>query len=120
MDKIFLKQVAVAATIGIYDHEKINAQPIFIDLETEVNATQAAASDEINATVDYAKIYHYLREWIPHTRFQLLESLAVALSENLMAQFSLHWLRLTITKKPADLPHLQGAGIMIERGRSLF
>jgi 7,8-dihydroneopterin aldolase/epimerase/oxygenase len=115
MDKIFLKQVAVSATIGIYDHEKIKAQPIFIDLEAAVNANTAAATDDINATVDYAKIYHYLCEWIPHTRFQLLESLAVALSENLIAQFSLSWLRLTITKKPTDLPHLQGAGIIIER-----
>lgn len=115
MDKIFLRQLAVSALIGVYAHEKIIPQTIFLDIETAVDVQKAAASDNISATIDYAAIYHYLREYIEATRFQLLETLAEQVSQNLMTHFSLTWLRLTITKQPSDLPHIAGAGIIIER-----
>lgn len=115
MDKLFLRQFAIPAIIGVYEHEKIAPQTIFIDLETAINVNQAAAVDDINATVDYAAIYHYLREYITATRFQLLETLAAQVSENLMKKFSLSWLRLTVTKKPVDLPDIAAAGVVIER-----
>jgi 7,8-dihydroneopterin aldolase/epimerase/oxygenase len=118
VDKIFLRQLAVSALIGVYDHEKITPQVIYLDVEASVDADKAAATDLLNATLDYAEIYHCLREYISATRFQLLETLAVNVSNLLITRFSLTWLRLTITKKPADLPDISGAGIIIERERA--
>ncbi len=115
MDKLFLHQLAISALIGVYDYEKITPQIIFLDIEAAINVAQAAATDEITSTVDYAAIYHYLHEYIPTTHFQLLETLAAAVADNLIKKFSLAWLRLTITKKPQDLPELAGAGVILER-----
>jgi 7,8-dihydroneopterin aldolase/epimerase/oxygenase len=115
MDKIFLRQLAIPALIGIYDHEKIIPQVIFLDIEASVDAARAAVADNITATIDYAAIYHYLRDYITASRFQLLETLAVNVSDNLIKKFSLTWVRLVITKKPADLPDIAGAGVIIER-----
>ena len=116
MDKIFLRQLAVPALIGVYEHEKIIPQIIFLDIEAAVDSAKAAVADSITATIDYAAIYHYLREYIAASRFQLLETLAVNVSENLIQKFSLTWVRLAITKKPADLTDIAGAGVIIERG----
>ncbi len=116
MDILFLRQLAVSAIIGLYPNEKEVPQTIFLDLELAIDVHQAAMTDEISSTIDYSVIYSYLREYIPITRFQLLETLAVNVSENLLKKFSLSWLRLTITKKPADMPDIAGAGITIERG----
>ncbi len=116
MDILFLRQLAVSAIIGLYPNEKEVPQTIFLDLELAIDVHQAAITDDISSTIDYSVIYSYLREYIPITRFQLLETLAVNVSENLLKKFSLSWLRLTITKKPADMPDVAAAGITIERG----
>lgn len=116
MDKIFLRQLAVPALIGVYAHEKTTPQIIFLDIEAAVDSAKAAVADNIAATVDYAAICHHLREYITASRFQLLETLAVNVCENLIKKFSLTWVRLVITKKPADLPDIAGAGVIIERG----
>jgi 7,8-dihydroneopterin aldolase/epimerase/oxygenase len=115
MDKLFLRQLAVPALIGVYEHEKIVPQTIYLDIETAINVNLAAAADQITATVDYSAIYHDLCEYIATTRFQLLETLAVNLCERLMKKFALTWLRLTVMKKPSDMPLAAGAGIIIER-----
>jgi len=115
VDKLFLRQLAVPVLIGVYEHERITPQVVLFDLETEINVSKAAKHDDIAATVDYAAVYHYLRDYLAATRFQLLETLAENVSQNLMKKFSLTWLRLTLTKKPADLPDLTGAIITIER-----
>lgn len=117
MDKIFLRQLAVPAVIGVWEHEKHAPQLIYFDIEAVVEAASAAQSDLLEATVDYAAIYNYLQEYVPTTRFQLLESLAENLSRNLIQKFSLKWVRLSIAKKPADLPNLSSAGVIIERTR---
>lgn len=114
-DTIFLRQVEISTVIGVHLHERKAPQSILIDLEVGVNTAQAARTDALVATVDYSALYNYLLDYVPKTRFQLLETLAADLSEHLMEHFSLPWLRLTITKKPADMPKAAGAGITIER-----
>lgn len=116
MDRLFLRQLAIPALIGVYAHEKVTPQIIFLEVEVAIDIAKAALHDDIKATVDYAAIYHYLHEYIATTRFQLLETLALRVSENLIEKFALTGLRLTITKKPSDMPDIAGAGITIERG----
>jgi dihydroneopterin aldolase len=114
-DKIFLRQLALPAVIGVWEHERQSPQIIYFDIEASVEASRAAMADALESTVDYAAIYHYLQEYVPATRFQLLETLAENLSQHLMQKFSLSWLRLSISKTPADLPNLGAAGVIIER-----
>jgi dihydroneopterin aldolase len=116
MDRLFLRQVAVPAIIGVHPHEQMSQQVLYIDLEIAANIIEAGRKDELSLTVDYAAVYHFLQSYIPTTRYRLLESLAVHLAENLMSQFSLTGLRLTITKHPKDLPNLSAAGICLTRG----
>lgn len=115
MDKLFLRQLAVPALIGVNDHEKATPQIIFLDIEAPINAALAACTDEVNATINYAEIYHCVNEFIAATRFQLLETLAEKLSAHLLKKFSLKWVRIGITKKPSDMPDVAGAGVEIER-----
>ena len=116
-DTLFLNQMAVAAIIGVFPEEQQTPQTIMLDLEWTIDVHSVAAKDDLKDTVDYAAVYHDLQTYIPNTRFQLLETLAVQISERLFEKFPITWLRLKITKKPSDLPNIAGAGIMIERDR---
>lgn len=116
MDRIFIRQLEISAIIGIWEYEKETPQTIYIDLEAAVDVSKAAATDHIASTVDYFLLYTRICEYIPTTRFELLETLATHLSDLLIQEFALSWLRLTITKKPTAMPNIAGAGIIIERG----
>ncbi len=118
MDKLFLRQLTVPANIGVYEHERKTPQLLVLDLEIEIDVDKVSASDLIHNTVDYAAIYHFLCEYIAASKCQLIETLASKMAMQLMKKFELNWLRLTITKKPVDLPHIAGAGVSVERHKS--
>ena len=53
MDTIFLRDLEVDATIGIFEWEKRIKQKVRIDLEMATNIAKAAASDSIEDALDY-------------------------------------------------------------------
>ena len=114
MDKIFIHQLSVPAIIGVLPEERKTPQPILIDLEYETDVSKAAASDNIQHTIDYAAVRHTMIEFIEAAQFELLETLADKLVDHLKRSFSLSYLRLSITKKPFDMPDAAGVGVVIE------
>lgn len=115
MDKLFLRQLEVSAIIGVNPQERVVPQSLWIDLEVGIDARLGAENDKISATLDYSALYSYLIDYLNSSCFQLLETLACRLGDDLLKHFSIQWLRLSIMKKPADMPGIVGAGIIIER-----
>ncbi len=69
MDRLFLHQIAVPAIIGVHAHEQVNPQTLYIDLEIAINASVAAAKDDLTLSVDYAAVYHFVQDYVPNTIF---------------------------------------------------
>ncbi len=116
-DRLLIQQLAVNTIIGIYPHERETSQCVFLDLEIAIDAKGSALTDSITSAIDYAAICHYLREYIPTTSFNLLETFAIHIGDKVLEKFSLSWLRLTVTKKPYDLPEIGGIKVTVERGK---
>jgi dihydroneopterin aldolase len=74
--KIHLNNMVFYGYHGNLAEENKLGQRFLIDLALTLNIAEAARSDDLNHTVDYAKVYALCRDIVEHDRVKLLETLA--------------------------------------------
>jgi dihydroneopterin aldolase len=85
---------------GVLAHEQREGQTFLFDLELEI---AEPAADRIEETVDYRDVAASVRAVSDRTRFDLLEALAAAVADELLATFPVSRLRVRVRK-----PHPPG------------
>lgn len=115
VDKVFLHDLRVQTTIGIFDWERRIRQTIGIDLEMASDVRKAAATDEIGDTLDYKKVAKRIIAFVEAAEFQLVETLAEEIAKIVTDEFSVPWVRVAVNKQGA-VRGAAGVGIIIERG----
>ena len=115
MDIIFLRGLQIDTVIGIYDWERKIRQTVIIDLEMGTDIRKAAATDDITHTLDYKTLSKRIIAFVEASEFLLVETLAEKISNIILDEFSVPWLRLTLNKKGA-ISGASDVGIQIERG----
>lgn len=113
-DKIFLRELATEAIIGIYDWERRVKQTVVIDLEFSCDVRRAARSDSIDATLNYKKVAKRILEFVGQSEFHLVETLAERTALMVLSDFKLDWVRLTLNK-PGAVRGSRDVGVTIER-----
>ncbi|MGJ7915378.1 dihydroneopterin aldolase [Massilia sp. LXY-6] len=113
MNQIFIDDIRTLAQIGIYPHELTGSQMVSISLRLGIGG-QAAHSDRIEDTIDYAVLVERLRAVLAQRRFGLLEHLAEYLARLIFDEFCPLWLTLTL-HKPDVLQGVGRVGIQISR-----
>ncbi len=116
MDIIYLRELRVETVIGIYEWERRIRQPVIIDLEMAADIRGAAATDNIEDTLNYKAVAKRLITFVENSEFQLVETLAERLAEIVMSEFGVPWLRLEVNKKGA-VRGARDVGVIIERGQ---
>ncbi len=116
MDIIYLRELRVETVIGIYEWERRIRQPVFIDLQMAADIRHAAATDNIDDTLNYKAVAKRLIAFIEGSQFQLVETLAERIAEIVMSEFRVPWLRLELNKRGA-VRGARDVGVIIERGR---
>jgi dihydroneopterin aldolase len=116
MDIIYLNDLRIDTTIGIYDWERCTKQTIILDLEMGTDIGKAAESDSINDTLDYKAVAKRLMSFVGSSEFELVETLAERVADILLNEFHVPWLRLRINKQGA-LRGVRDVGVIIERGQ---
>lgn len=114
MDKLFIHGLKVLAKVGILPHEKTCVQPVVIDFQCHIDAHKIAFDDDIAKTLNYVEVRDEIAAYLDTHRFQLVETLAHRLAENLINRFGLTGLQLKVTK-PSAIPESDGTGILITR-----
>ena len=115
MDIVFLRDLRIDAVIGIYGWERRVRQTLIFDLEMSADIARAAASDQIEDTLNYKAVAKRLIQFVGDSEFQLVETLAERCAQLIRDEFGVRWVRLTLNKKGA----VRGAsdvGVIIERG----
>ena len=74
--KIKIKNLRTDIIIGTLEHERVDPQPIEIDIEYEYDAKVAVEHDDFRDAVDYKDLSDGIIDKIKHSEFFLLESLA--------------------------------------------
>lgn len=115
MDIIFIRELRIETIIGIYDWERNIKQPVVLDLEMATDISKAAASDHIDDTLDYKAVAKRLIAFVEASNFELVETLAEKITEIILQEFGVAWVRLVLNKAGA-VRGASGVGIIIERG----
>ena len=88
---------------GWYEHEMLTPQPFEVDVELLLNLQPAGMDDDLERTVDYARVYEATRQIVESTSFRLLEALAEAISHELLADFAVTEVGIRVRKPKVDL-----------------
>jgi len=116
MDKLRVSGLAVSALIGVRAWERQVRQRLLIDLELDTDAGRAAATDAIADALDYGTIARRVVDIVTAAQFQLIETLAEHIAQQLLNDFAVNRVKVVV-HKPAAIPNAHDTSIEIERTR---
>ncbi|KUJ72827.1 dihydroneopterin aldolase [Thiomicrospira sp. WB1] len=117
MDWIHIEGIRAQCVIGVHDWEKQSPQPIEIDLNLGCDLSAAGQSDDLTQTLDYKAITDDVLAWAQASRFELIETLAETLCQQLLDRYPLAQSVKMKLMKPHAVPYVGNVGLSIERHR---
>ncbi len=101
-DRIVLEGLAFHGYHGVFDEEARFGARFEVDVEMRVDLP---ASDELAATVDYARVYDLVAHEVTGTRYRLIEALATAIAGRVLsADARVREVTVRVHKPHAPLP----------------
>lgn len=117
MDTIFIDQLTIDTVIGLYDWERRIRQRVIVDLEMDFDIRAAAATDDVNKTLDYKAVAKRVIAFVEASEFDLVETLSEGIAALILDEFPVARVTLRLDK-PHALRGAEGVGIRITRERS--
>lgn len=103
-DRITLRGMRFMGRHGVTPEERAEPQPIEVDVVMRLDLTRAAASDELADTVDYSAVFGLTRQIVEGRSFGLLEAIAAAIADGVLATFPVDEVEARVRKPKAPLP----------------
>lgn len=104
-DRITLTGLRVWGRHGVHDFERADGQEFVVDADLELDLGPAAGSDEVGDTVHYGELADRLAEIVAGEPVSLIETLAVRLAEQCLADQRVRSARVTVHKPQAPIGH---------------
>ena len=117
MDKITIRNLEIFANHGVYPEENVLGQKFVITAVLYTSIRKAGTTDELEHSVNYGEVSHFIKRFVEGHTWKLLESVAEHLAEALLVSFPLvHRVDLEIQKPwaPVGLP-LETVSVAISR-----
>jgi len=111
MSSVFIRDLCVETIIGICEWEQNTPQPLYFDIEMQVDIMRAAASDDIQYALDYAAVAESTTHFVVSHSGKLLETLINDLMQHLLKQFSMLESLTVTVRKPQAIASANCAGI---------
>ena len=115
MDNIKIKKLDVFAKHGVYKEENVLGQKFVFSAVLYLDTAKAGASDELEDSVNYGEVCHFIREFAEGRTFKLLDSLAEHTAAAVLDRFPLV---KRIDLKSKSRGHLSGCLWSLCRWRS--
>lgn len=117
-DMISLRGVSAHGFHGVLDFETRDGQPFVVDLDIGVDLTDAAADDDLGATVDYAALAASIVAHITGEPHRLIETLADRICASALRAPRVRWARVTVHKPQAPIDAtFHDVAVTIERSK---
>jgi len=81
LDRIHIRDLSARCIIGINADERVNLQDVVINITMYADLRKAAASDDIDDTIDYKTIKVKVLEEVEASSYYLVEKLAQRIAE---------------------------------------
>ncbi|NLB59823.1 MAG: dihydroneopterin aldolase [Lentisphaerae bacterium] len=115
-DHIELRRLRLDCLIGVEPAERQQPQPIILDIKLYGDWGPAARGDNLAAAVDYAELHQRIVALVQNSKFHLLEALAQAVAEVVLAEKRVTAVEVVI-EKPAALAGLGSVAVALQRQR---
>lgn len=118
MDKIHIKNLEVFARHGVFPEENVLGQKFVVSAVLYTSTREAGRTDDLAKSIHYGEVSRFITEFMEQNTFQLLETAAERLAEELLLNTErLEKICLEIKKPwaPVGLP-LETVSVEIERG----
>jgi dihydroneopterin aldolase len=102
-DRIVIRGLTAYAHHGVYAFERRQGQTFRCDAVLEVDISDAAATDDLTRTVNYAELAQELYTALSSEPVDLLETLAQRLADVCLAHERVEAVEITVHKPEADL-----------------
>lgn len=117
--RIVIERLEFQGHCGVIPEERQTPQPIAVDVELDYQTEAAAATDNIDHTVDYARVAERIVEVGTSQDSCLLETLAERLAGMLFTEFPAERVRIWVRKLAPPLKlSTESVGIRLERSRT--
>lgn len=118
MDKIKIRNLEVFANHGVFKEETALGQKFLINAVLYTDTRKAGCSDELQESIHYGEVCHYMTKFMREHTYKLLESVVEQMAEAMLKDIPrLERVRLEIQKPwaPIGLP-IETVSVEIERG----
>lgn len=118
MDCIEIRELEVYCHHGVLKEENVLGQKFLVSIILYTDTKMAGVSDDLEQSVDYAKVSYFVKERMEEKNFKLIEAAAEYVAEKVLLSFPLiQRIQVEIKKPwaPILLP-LETVSVTIERG----
>lgn len=113
-DTVFIKDLVIEMSAGIYDHEKVNKQRVIINITLDVDCNANKLLSSINDVVSYEDITNKISEAALAKHYDLLEELAERFASICLENKYVRQVHIRI-EKPDIIEDVCSVGIEITR-----
>jgi dihydroneopterin aldolase len=113
---LFVRDLVLKASIGVYEHEQHAPQRVRINLDLAVEE-QGRVDDHLDRVVSYEPLVRAAREAVSGGHIKLVETLAERLADKCLADRRVLSVRVRVEKLDV-FPEAASAGVEIERVRT--
>lgn len=116
-DEIRIDNLEVFAYHGVRRDEKENGQTFYVNAVLYTDIRPAGREDDVSLSTNYSEICHFITNWMQETLYDLIETVAETLAEQILLNFgAIQAIRLEIRKPhaPVGLP-FESVSVRIER-----
>ncbi len=115
-DKIFIRNLRLEMSVGIYDHEKENVQPVIVNITIEVESNTDKKLHGIDDVISYEEIINSVTILSKSKHYDLLEEFAEDISNICLKDKRCISVKIA-TDKPDIIKNCNTVGIEIIRSR---
>jgi dihydroneopterin aldolase len=118
VDRIVLQGMAFSGRHGVSPAEREHAQRFKVDIEVDVDLSEAGLTDRLADTLDYRQLRAIAKDTIEGQAVKLLETLAARIAEGVLALPKVRAVTVRIAKRPASMSPIEAAAVHISRTRA--
>ena len=118
LDRISVRGMLFLGRHGVTPDERLEPQPLEVDVELRKDLSRASATDELADTIDYSALFTLVARIVEGQSFRLLEALAATIAEAVLAESDAVEVEVRVRKPRAPLPGpFETVEVAVTRGR---
>jgi dihydroneopterin aldolase len=117
-DRIELRGLTVHGRHGVLDHERVNGQDFVVDITVWIDLADAAASDDLADTYDYAALAQLAADIVAGPPRKLIETVGAHIANQVMDDPRAHAVEVVVHKPQAPIPQqFADVAVVVRRSR---